>query len=96
MTEESKTTLSAKTLPAAQAEFQNTKNQVRGAVDDLASAAGARAEEYRGKAEQIWADARQRTRTLQKDSKQYVRENPTKAIVTALGIGLVLGLIFRR
>jgi len=25
-----------------------------------------------------------------------VRENPTKAIFTALGIGFVLGLIFRR
>jgi ElaB/YqjD/DUF883 family membrane-anchored ribosome-binding protein len=25
-----------------------------------------------------------------------VRENPTKAVFTALGIGFVLGLIFRR
>jgi ElaB/YqjD/DUF883 family membrane-anchored ribosome-binding protein len=25
-----------------------------------------------------------------------VRENPTKAVLTALGIGFVLGLIFRR
>jgi ElaB/YqjD/DUF883 family membrane-anchored ribosome-binding protein len=25
-----------------------------------------------------------------------VRENPTKAVVTALGIGFVLGMIFRR
>ena len=40
--------------------------------------------------------ARDRARTLQEDGEQYVRENPTKAVFTALGIGFVLGLIFRR
>jgi ElaB/YqjD/DUF883 family membrane-anchored ribosome-binding protein len=44
----------------------------------------------------VWGDARQRARTFQEDSEQYVRENPTKAVFTALGIGFVLGLIFRR
>ncbi len=52
--------------------------------------------EARGKAEQAWGDARNRARTFQDDAEQYVRENPTKAIFTALGIGFVLGLIFRR
>jgi ElaB/YqjD/DUF883 family membrane-anchored ribosome-binding protein len=33
---------------------------------------------------------------LQDDGEQYVRENPTKAVFTALGVGFVLGLIFRR
>jgi ElaB/YqjD/DUF883 family membrane-anchored ribosome-binding protein len=65
-------------------------------AEDLKSAAGAMAEEYRGKAEQVWGDARDRARTLQEDGEQYVRENPTKAVFTALGIGFVLGLIFRR
>ena len=63
---------------------------------DLKSAAGAMAEEYKGKAEQAWDDARERVRTFQEDGEQYVRENPTKAVFTALGIGFVLGLIFRR
>jgi ElaB/YqjD/DUF883 family membrane-anchored ribosome-binding protein len=35
-------------------------------------------------------------RSFQEDTEQYVRENPTKAVFTALGIGFVLGLIFRR
>src|SRR5207244_2465881 len=52
--------------------------------------------EARGKAEQAWGDARSRVRTFQEDAEQYVRENPTKAVFTALGIGFVLGLIFRR
>ena len=66
------------------------------ATEDLGSAAGAMAEEYRGRAEAVWDDARRRVRSFQDDSEQYVRENPTKAVFTALGIGFVLGIIFRR
>jgi ElaB/YqjD/DUF883 family membrane-anchored ribosome-binding protein len=97
MTEENKTTIGAGAIPAAaQEKLKSTKTQVRAAADDLKSAAGAMAEEYRGKAEQMWGDARDRARTFQKDSEQYVRENPTRAVFAALGIGVVLGLIFRR
>jgi len=95
-------------IPAeAQNKFESSKTHVRKAADDLKSAAGAMAGdlktaagamagEYRDKAEQVWDDARERARTLQEDGEQYVRENPTKAVFTALGIGFVLGLIFRR
>jgi ElaB/YqjD/DUF883 family membrane-anchored ribosome-binding protein len=110
MAEDNKTTTQgdAGTIPAAaQSKFESSKTHVRKAADDLKSAAGvmagdlksaagAMADEYRGKAEQVWEDARDRARTFQEDGEQYVRENPTKAVFTALGIGFVLGLIFRR
>src|SRR2546430_17345363 len=87
--------------------LESSKQQARKAGEDLKSAAGAIAGEYRGKgeqawgdargkAEQAWGDARDRVRTFQEDAEQYVRENPTKAVFTALGIGFILGLIFRR
>jgi ElaB/YqjD/DUF883 family membrane-anchored ribosome-binding protein len=76
--------------------LQSSREHARKAADDLKSAAGAFAEEYRGKAEQAWGDARSRARTFQEDAEQYVRENPTRAVFTALGIGFVVGLIFRR
>jgi ElaB/YqjD/DUF883 family membrane-anchored ribosome-binding protein len=68
----------------------------RKATEDLGSAADAMVEEYRGRAETVWDDARRRVRSFQDDSEQYVRENPTKAVFTALGVGFVLGMIFRR
>jgi ElaB/YqjD/DUF883 family membrane-anchored ribosome-binding protein len=91
----------------AQNKLHSSKEHARKAAEDLKSAAGAFADEYRGKAEQAWGeargkaeqawgDARSRARTFQEDAEQYVRENPTKAVFTALGIGFVLGLIFRR
>jgi len=66
------------------------------AAEDLGSAAGAMADEYRERGQEVLDDALHRVRSLQDDSKQYVRENPTKAVFTALGVGLVLGLLFRR
>ena len=80
----------------AQNKFESSKMHARKAAEDLRDAAGAVAGEYRGKAEHAWGDARTRARTFQDDAEEYVRENPTKAIFTALGVGFVLGLIFRR
>ena len=68
----------------------------RKAAEDLGSAAGAMATEYLGRAEDVWDDALHRVRSFQDDTKEYVRENPTKAVFTALGVGFLLGLIFRR
>jgi len=107
MTEENKTTTGGSVSADAQDKLESSKTHARKAAEDLKSAAGAMAGEYRGKAEQAWedargkaeqawGDARDRARTLQDDGEQYVRENPTKAVFTALGIGFVLGLIFRR
>ena len=68
----------------------------RKATENRGSAAGAMADEYRGRAEEVLDDALHRVRSFQDDSKQYVRENPTKAVFTALGVGFMLGFIFRR
>jgi len=76
--------------------LESSKTHVRQAAQDFRTAATDIAGEYRGKAEQAWGDAQDRVRTLQEDGEQYVRDNPTKAVLTALGIGFLLGIIFRR
>jgi ElaB/YqjD/DUF883 family membrane-anchored ribosome-binding protein len=76
--------------------IESSKTHARKAAEDLRTAATDIAGEYRGKAEQAWGDAQDRVRTFQEDGEQYVRDNPTKAVFTALGIGFVLGIIFRR
>jgi ElaB/YqjD/DUF883 family membrane-anchored ribosome-binding protein len=82
--------------PEAAANAEHGLKQARKAAADLRSSAGAMADEYRGRVEEIRDEALDRIRSFQADSKQYVRENPTKAVLTALGVGFVLGLIFRR
>lgn len=73
-----------------------TQEEIGQTAEDLKSAAGETVEVNREKAEQVWNDAKNRGRTIKKGTEQYIRENPTKAVFTALGIGFVLGLITLR
>ena len=82
--------------PQARQKAERGGAHARKAAEDLGSAAGAMANKYLGRAEEVWDNARDRVRDFQDDSKQYVRKNPSKAVFTALGAGFVLGLIFRR
>jgi ElaB/YqjD/DUF883 family membrane-anchored ribosome-binding protein len=91
-TNELQSTLAGSAMTDAGVKDQSTGTHEPGAAKDLNAPAGA----IGSKVEQTWDEARGRARTFQEDSKQYVRENPTKAVFTALAIGFVLGLIFRR
>ncbi len=82
--------------PQARQKAERGGTHARKAAEDLGSAAGTMADEYRERGKEVLDDALHRVRSFQDDSKQYVRENPTKAVFTALGVGLVLGFIFRR
>jgi len=82
--------------PQAKEEANRGVAHARKATEDLRSAAGAMVDEYRERGKEVLDDALHRVRSFQDDSKQYVRANPTKAVVTALGVGFVLGLVFHR
>ena len=82
--------------PQAKEETKRGVAHARKAAEDLRSAAAATADEYRERGKEVLDDALHRVRNFQDDSKQYVRQNPTKAVCTALAAGFVLGLIFRR
>ena len=82
--------------PHAAEQGERAATHGRKAAEDLGSAAGVMTDEYLGRAEGMWDDARHRVRSFQDDGEQYVRENPTKAIFAALGIGFVLAFILKR
>ena len=48
-----------------------------------------------GEGGQIWDEATAGIRTLKENTDEYVRKNPTKAVLTALAIGFVLSLLRR-
>ena len=96
MNDENQTTQDTGMGASSADKLESSKGHARQAAEDLRSAATDIAGEYRGKAEQVWGDAQDRVRTFQEDGEQYVRDNPTKAVFTALGIGFLLGIIFRR
>jgi len=49
-----------------------------------------------GASGQIWDEASEGVRTLKQNTDEYVRKNPAKAVLTALAIGFVFGLMRRR
>ncbi len=87
-------------LSSGQTHLKQAADDLRAAAETkaahLRSLAGNKATEFRGKAETALADAKTRARTLQDETETFVRENPAKAVLYALGIGFVLGLIIRR
>ena len=81
---------------AAGAKVENIHQAVEQKADELRGAAQGKAQELRGAAESAWSDAISQAESWQAEGEAYVRANPTKAVFIALGVGLLLGLLFRR
>ena len=77
-------------------ELERAKKQAQRAAEDFKSTGAAIAGDYRDKAEKAWGNAKGQARTWQGDAEDYVRENPTRAILTMLGVGFLLGLLMKR
>jgi ElaB/YqjD/DUF883 family membrane-anchored ribosome-binding protein len=43
-----------------------------------------------------WDDTRVRAKELHVTAEDYIRQNPTKCVLSALGLGFLIGLIVRR
>ena len=65
-------------------------------IEAMREGAGETAAHLRGAATDQWEDTREKARELHITMEDYVRENPTKAVLAAAGVGFVLGLLIRR
>lgn len=82
--------------PEPTTKFEGNRARTARPIENLATTASDKAKEYRGKAENAWDATQGRVRSFHEESERYVRANPIKAVVSALGIGFVFGLIFHR
>lgn len=62
----------------------------------LKSAATERAQHIKESATEQWQDTRVKAKELHVTAEDYIRQNPTKCVVSALGLGFLVGLIVRR
>ncbi len=62
----------------------------------LKSAASEKAHHFKESATEQWQDTRYKAKELQVTAEDYIRQNPTKCVISALGLGFVIGLIVRR
>ena len=69
---------------------QAVKDGVKKAAENLHASAEAKGAQFQDAAENVWSDAQSRAKTWQTEVESFVRQNPTKAVLMALGFGFVL------
>jgi len=81
---------------AASAKAEEIRRAAEQKAAELRAVASDRAREFKGAAQGAWSDARSKAKTWQSESEMYIRDNPMKAVFVAMGVGFVLGLLFRK
>lgn len=91
----------------AQTAYEAGREHLSAAAKDVSEAATAKygeirgqaqhlAEDYKGRAKSALDGATVRAQDFQGETESYIRENPLKAVGIAVGVGFLLGVIFRR
>ena len=81
---------------AASAKAEDIRQAAGQKADELRSAMQGKAQELKESAQTTWSDIRFKAKRWQAEGEAYVRDNPIKAVLIALGLGLLLGLLLRR
>ncbi len=80
---------------AAENRVNDLKEKATEKAEELRRAAHDRADEFRDYAEETYAHGRERLDDWRSDSEHYIRENPAKSVLIALGIGFLIGRLFK-
>ena len=81
---------------AASAKAEEIRKAAEKKAEEIRQAAQSKAREFSGAAGSAWTDAQSKAKTWQTKGEAFVRENPTKSIFVALGLGFFVGLMFRK
>jgi len=76
--------------------LEASKAHARAAAEEMRGAATEAAREFQERAGGVAGEWKDKARTVQQEIEDYVRQNPTKSILAAAGVGFVIGLICRR
>jgi len=94
--------LKAATAQKAQELKENAREQaakLRGKAEETAQhmreSAGENVDQFRDYADEHWSDIKVRIDDYKEEGERYVRQNPTKSILMAVGIGFIIGRILR-
>jgi ElaB/YqjD/DUF883 family membrane-anchored ribosome-binding protein len=76
--------------------FETSKAHARAAAAEMRGVASEVASELRERVGALAGKWQERARHVQKEIEGYVREHPGRSVLAAVGVGFVLGLVFRR
>lgn len=75
---------------------QHFRDSATEKASTLKAAASEKAQQIKESASEQWEDTRVKAKELQVTAEDYIRQNPTKCVISALGLGFLIGLIVRR
>ena len=65
-------------------------------ANQFKASATEKAQHLKESANEQWHDTRVKAKEMHVTAEDYIRENPTKCVLSALGVGFLIGLIVRR
>jgi ElaB/YqjD/DUF883 family membrane-anchored ribosome-binding protein len=65
-------------------------------ASELKDVVGDRAQQFKEVAGEQWEETRDKAREVHADFEEYIRMYPSKSVLIAAGVGLLVGLIVRR
>lgn len=65
-------------------------------AEQFKTVAGEKASHVKEAAQQQWDETRVKAKEIHVTAEDYIRQNPTKTVLGALGVGFLIGLIVRR
>ena len=80
----------------AATQAQTVKASAVEKAQNFRSYAGEKAAALKGEATVKLKQGAQKAKEIHANAEDYVRENPTKAVLGAVGVGVIIGLILRR
>jgi ElaB/YqjD/DUF883 family membrane-anchored ribosome-binding protein len=90
--EERAAALKDRAVESAQ-QFRDTATE---RASQLKATATEKALHFKESATEQWQDTRVKAKELHVTAEDYIRQNPTKCVLSALGAGFLIGLIVRR
>lgn len=81
---------------AASKRAQQFRDYAGEKAEHVRDVAGDKVDQFKSAASEQWEDTRVRSREIHGQVEEYVRQNPTKAILAAGGVGILIGLLVRR
>ncbi len=80
---------------ATGAEASRIKERAVETASSLKATATDKVHQARETAQQQWEETRVKAKEIHVTAEDYIRQNPTKAVLGALGVGFLIGLIVR-
>lgn len=72
------------------------KDRASASAKQLRDTAGTQAKQIRENATEQWDHTRVKAKEIHVTAEDYIRQNPTKCVLSALGAGFLIGLLVRR